>query len=145
MQVRVQSEPFAFGAEAEAFARRQSQSGAVVTFSGIVRDTEAGLVSMEIEGVWRTASAMHALAFGAMSIRRRILFHRAGVARLFQWWIFVTVWSVVTLQIVNAAFLDQTWPYLVAIYVQLCTAFNAFYNLLSSISGRVRLAASDEE
>ena len=49
MDIRVQDTPFAFGAEADAFAARQSGMGAVVTFSGIVRDTETGLSHMEIE------------------------------------------------------------------------------------------------
>ncbi len=49
MEVRVQDIPFDFGAEAQSFAGRQSNMGAVVTFSGIVRDTEAGLGAMEIE------------------------------------------------------------------------------------------------
>ena len=49
MDIRVQDTPFAFGAEAEAFAARQDGMGAVVTFSGIVRDTEVGLNLMEIE------------------------------------------------------------------------------------------------
>jgi len=49
MDVRVQEAPFAFGAEAEAFAARQEGMGAVVTFSGIVRDVAGGLEAMEIE------------------------------------------------------------------------------------------------
>ena len=49
MDVRVQEDAFAFGQEAERFAARQSSMGAVVTFSGIVRDTDAGLRHMEIE------------------------------------------------------------------------------------------------
>ena len=49
MTVRVQDAPFDFGAEAADFAARQSGMGAVVTFSGIVRDTDAGLEAMEIE------------------------------------------------------------------------------------------------
>lgn len=49
MQVRVQETAFDFGAEANAFARAQSDMGAIVTFSGIVRDTDAGLQAMEIE------------------------------------------------------------------------------------------------
>lgn len=49
MTVRVQEAPFDFGAEAAAFAAAQSSMGAVVTFSGIVRDTDAGLSAMEIE------------------------------------------------------------------------------------------------
>ncbi len=49
MDVRVQNTAFSFGQEAERFADRQSGMGAVVTFSGIVRDTDAGLKAMEIE------------------------------------------------------------------------------------------------
>ena len=49
MEIRVQDAPFSLGAEADAFAARQSGMGAVVTFSGIVRDTDAGLAAMEIE------------------------------------------------------------------------------------------------
>ena len=49
MTVRVQDTPFDFGAEAAGFAARQSGMGAVVTFSGIVRDTDAGLDAMDIE------------------------------------------------------------------------------------------------
>ncbi len=49
MEIRVQQQPFAFGAEAEAFVARQAGMGAVVTFSGIVRDVAAGLEVMEIE------------------------------------------------------------------------------------------------
>lgn len=45
----MQAEPFDFGAEAGAFAARQSGMGAVVTFAGIVRDVAAGLDEMEIE------------------------------------------------------------------------------------------------
>ncbi|MEX0340646.1 MAG: molybdenum cofactor biosynthesis protein MoaE [Arenibacterium sp.] len=49
MSVRVQVAPFDFGSEAEGVARKQNQSGAVVTFTGVVRDTDAGLTAMEIE------------------------------------------------------------------------------------------------
>lgn len=49
MTVRVQDTPFDFGVEAAGFAARQSGMGAVVTFSGIVRDTDAGLDAMDIE------------------------------------------------------------------------------------------------
>ena len=49
MDIRVQDAAFDFGQEAEAFARTQAGMGAVVTFSGIVRDTDAGLEAMEIE------------------------------------------------------------------------------------------------
>ena len=49
MDIRVQEAAFSLGSEVEAFAERQSGMGAVVTFSGIVRDTDAGLQTMEIE------------------------------------------------------------------------------------------------
>ena len=46
MDIRVQQEPFDLGAEANAFAARQAGMGAVVTFTGIVRDLEGGLDAM---------------------------------------------------------------------------------------------------
>ena len=50
MRVSVQQAPFDMGAEAEAFASGHSQMGAVVTFTGVVRDADAGgLAAMEIE------------------------------------------------------------------------------------------------
>ncbi|MCR9114009.1 MAG: molybdenum cofactor biosynthesis protein MoaE [Rhodobacteraceae bacterium] len=49
MEIRVQEDPFDLGAEANAFAARQTGMGAVVTFTGIVRDIEGGLDMMEIE------------------------------------------------------------------------------------------------
>lgn len=51
MVVRVQSELFDLGAEANAFAAAQSGGamGAIVTFTGVVRDVAGGLRQMEIE------------------------------------------------------------------------------------------------
>ncbi|WP_322866415.1 molybdenum cofactor biosynthesis protein MoaE [Aquicoccus sp. G2-2] len=49
MDIRVQAEPFDFGAEAGRFAAGHRDMGAVVTFSGIVRETGDGLHRMEIE------------------------------------------------------------------------------------------------
>ena len=49
MRVVVQQAPFDFGAEAEGFARAAEGMGAVVTFTGIVRDRDGGLDAMEIE------------------------------------------------------------------------------------------------
>jgi molybdopterin synthase catalytic subunit len=48
MQIRVQSDPFEMGRELDAFSTGRSHDGAVVTFSGLVRDTD-GLTAMEIE------------------------------------------------------------------------------------------------
>ncbi|MDP3341290.1 molybdenum cofactor biosynthesis protein MoaE [Frigidibacter sp.] len=49
MAVRVQPEPFDFGAEAAAFASEATSAGAVVTFLGVVRDDSGTLARMEIE------------------------------------------------------------------------------------------------
>ncbi|WP_146346500.1 molybdenum cofactor biosynthesis protein MoaE [Phaeobacter marinintestinus] len=50
MRVAVQSAPFDLGAEAESFAKGNTRMGAVVTFTGVVRDVEGGdLSAMEIE------------------------------------------------------------------------------------------------
>jgi molybdopterin synthase catalytic subunit len=49
VDIRVQEAPFDLGQEANAFAARQSGMGAVVTFTGIVRDVAEGLDVMEIE------------------------------------------------------------------------------------------------
>ena len=49
MCIIVQDTPFNFGAEADRFAQGRSVSGAVVTFTGIVRDVAGGLQAMEIE------------------------------------------------------------------------------------------------
>lgn len=49
MSVRVQSEPFDPGAESNAFTARASGAGAVVTFSGIVRNEGGTLEGMTIE------------------------------------------------------------------------------------------------
>jgi molybdopterin synthase catalytic subunit len=50
VEIRVQEAPFDFGHEANTFATRQKGMGAVVTFTGIVRDLGQGeLDVMEIE------------------------------------------------------------------------------------------------
>ena len=49
MSVRVQSEPFDAGAELNAFSIGAKGAGAVVSFTGIVRDIAGGLDVMEIE------------------------------------------------------------------------------------------------
>jgi len=49
MQVRVQTDAFDAGAELNAFTAATSGAGAVVSFSGIVRDVDGGLEAMEIE------------------------------------------------------------------------------------------------
>ena len=49
MDVRVQSEAFDAGAELNAFTAAQDGAGAVVSFTGIVRDVDGGLREMVIE------------------------------------------------------------------------------------------------
>lgn len=50
MRIVVQEAPFDFGAEAETFAIHHEAVGAVVTFTGIVRDNAAGtMTEMQIE------------------------------------------------------------------------------------------------
>lgn len=49
MTVRVQSEVFEAGTELNAFAIGNSDVGAVVSFTGVVRDTDGTLHQMEIE------------------------------------------------------------------------------------------------
>lgn len=48
-EVRVQEAPFDLGAESTRFAASVSGAGAVVTFTGIVRDGGGSLLAMEIE------------------------------------------------------------------------------------------------
>ncbi|NOE35113.1 MULTISPECIES: molybdenum cofactor biosynthesis protein MoaE [unclassified Ruegeria] len=50
MKIAVQEEPFDLGAEANAFAAGDDANGAIVTFTGVVRDLASGdLDVMEIE------------------------------------------------------------------------------------------------
>ncbi|MDO5755960.1 MAG: molybdenum cofactor biosynthesis protein MoaE [Rhodobacterales bacterium] len=49
MDIRVQEAPFDLGLEANGFAARQAGMGAVVTFTGIVRDLDGSLDRMHIE------------------------------------------------------------------------------------------------
>ena len=84
VSVRVQGEPFDFGAEAAAFAEGREGIGAVVTFTGVVRGDER-LLAMEIEHYpGMTERAIGALADEA---RRRwrlldvLVIHRFGPLR----------------------------------------------------------------
>lgn len=50
MQIRVQEEPFDLGAETQCFASGHVNMGAIVTFTGVVRDAgDSNLHAMEIE------------------------------------------------------------------------------------------------
>ena len=82
MDIRVQEAPFDLGAEANAFAARQIGMGAVVTFTGIVRDLGGDLSAMEIEHYpGMTEKALRAIADEAANrwqIGDALILHRYG-------------------------------------------------------------------
>lgn len=85
MDVRVQEADFDLGAEVNAFAARQEGMGAVVSFTGIVRDIEAGLEAMQIEhypGMTEKAIAKIAdEAQARWSLGDVLVIHRYGALR----------------------------------------------------------------
>ena len=83
MKVAVQAEPFDLGAESAEFAARQRDMGAIVTFSGVVRDLpEAPLEAMEIEHYpGMTEAALREIAQTALarfSLGDVLVIHRFG-------------------------------------------------------------------
>jgi len=82
MSVRVQADPFDLGAEAAGFAARASGAGAVVTFTGLVRDVPGGLSVMEIEHYpGMTERALHMIRTDAVarwSLTDALVIHRYG-------------------------------------------------------------------
>jgi molybdopterin synthase catalytic subunit len=84
MVVRVQSDPFDYGAECSAFAAEAAQqgAGAVVTFAGLVRDVAGGLSTIEIEhypGMTEKAlAAMADQARGRWNLGAVRIVHRFG-------------------------------------------------------------------
>ncbi|WP_212524975.1 molybdenum cofactor biosynthesis protein MoaE [Actibacterium sp. MT2.3-13A] len=83
MAVRVQQEPFALGAEVEAFAAGRQDAGAVVTFTGIVRDLVSGDLSrMVIEhypGMTEAAlDKIEAQARARWDLKDCLIIHRYG-------------------------------------------------------------------
>jgi len=82
MDVRVQPEPFDPGAEANAFTARVEGAGAVVTFSGLVRDEGGTLSGMTIEhypGMTEKALAAHTeTAIERFSLSDALVIHRHG-------------------------------------------------------------------
>ncbi|PIE15117.1 MAG: molybdenum cofactor biosynthesis protein MoaE [Rhodobacterales bacterium] len=86
MQVQVQSDPFEFGAEAEKFAQGHHEMGAVVTFTGIVRNLPGGgLDRMEIEHYpGMTEKALEKIADEALTrfkLGDAMIIHRFGTLR----------------------------------------------------------------
>lgn len=86
MTVRVQEAAFDLGAVVQDFAAQQVQAGAVVNFTGIVRNTAAGdLDRMEIEhypGMTENAlAAINAEASKRWDLSDSLIIHRYGVLR----------------------------------------------------------------
>lgn len=82
MRVRVQSEPFDFGAECANFGTGGRDVGAVVTFLGVVRDDSGRMARMEIEHYpGMTEKAIAAIAEEARarwSLADVLVIHRYG-------------------------------------------------------------------
>ena len=83
MRVSVQDEAFDFGKEAEGFARGNKNMGAIVTFTGVVREADqGGLVAMEIEhypGMTHKAlSEIAQTAVDRWSLGNALVIHRYG-------------------------------------------------------------------
>ena len=85
MTVRVQSDPFDTGAELTAFTGHRSDAGAVVSFTGIVRDTDGTLETMEIEHYPEmTEKALGAIvedAHSRWSLIDTLVIHRHGALK----------------------------------------------------------------
>lgn len=87
MEIRVQSQPFDAGAELNQFTSAQSSVGAIVSFSGIVRNNSAGdLRAMEIEHYpAMTEKAITAIAQQAQDrwdLADVLVIHRYGLLHL---------------------------------------------------------------
>lgn len=87
MAIRVQEQPFDLGEEANAFANAQGDAGAVVTFTGIVRDLPGGggLDRMVIEHYpGMTEKALGQIAADALArweLADVLIIHRHGEMR----------------------------------------------------------------
>lgn len=82
MQVRVQADPFDAGTELNAFALGAATAGAVVSFTGVVRDNGGDLVAMEIEHypamTEKAIAGMMDQAAARWSILDALVIHRFG-------------------------------------------------------------------
>jgi molybdopterin synthase catalytic subunit len=82
MTVRVQKDPFDIGAEVSAFTSGVAGAGAVVTFSGLVRDEGGKLTEMQIEhypGMTESALAkIRDQALSRWSLSDALIIHRFG-------------------------------------------------------------------
>jgi molybdopterin synthase catalytic subunit len=82
MRIAVQEAAFDLGAESNAFAAGVAGAGAIVTFTGVVRDNGGQLAAMEIEHYpGMTERAIHAIASEAVarwSLADALVIHRYG-------------------------------------------------------------------
>lgn len=82
MDIRIQQEQFDLGQEINAFTARQAGMGAVVSFSGIVRNVQDGLHHMQIEHYpGMTESATRAIAdeaYARWTLGDVLVIHRYG-------------------------------------------------------------------
>ena len=82
MTVRVQAELFDAGAELNGFAQGRTDVGAVVSFTGVVRDTDGDLQEMQIEHYpGMTQSAIEKIVTEAMrrwDLADALVIHRYG-------------------------------------------------------------------
>ena len=82
MAVRIQPQPFDYGAECNAFTLKVQDAGAIVTFAGIVRDEGATLSAMEIEHypgmTERALNAIEAEACRRWQLSDTLIIHRHG-------------------------------------------------------------------
>ena len=82
MTVRIQTDVFDAGAELNAFTDTVAGAGAVVSFTGVVRDVDGGLVAMEIEHYpGMTEKAIAAIVSEAQSrwdLAGALVIHRHG-------------------------------------------------------------------
>ena len=85
MRLSVQEAAFDLGAESNAFAAAVSGAGAVVTFTGLVRDNGGSLAAMEIEHypgmTERAITAMMQEAKTRWSLVDALVIHRFGVLK----------------------------------------------------------------
>jgi len=83
MVVRVQADAFDPGAELAAFAAGRADLGAIVTFTGVVRDETGRLQHMEIEhypGMTTAAiAAIEAEAVTRWALKASLVIHRHGI------------------------------------------------------------------
>ena len=82
MRLSVQSAAFDLGAESNAFLAAAAPAGAVVTFTGVVRDNDGTLTAMQIEHypgmTERAIQAMMDQAVARWSLTDALVIHRYG-------------------------------------------------------------------